>query len=216
MFVHSTPLLFPSNMSTSMTHSQSLRFLLVYASSSDEVLQRQSIQNQSGSVCPFTGKPHYSAGSKGNKKPPPAPATSRITTWSGCTTPLSYLSSSSSSFSSPRPLWCSRTSTSSSSSLLSTSSSSSPPRPVRPSDRVPQPHVRRQRPLRAHELLQHRQGHGQHHQEVRGSQHRHPHLQPVQGAAPSKHDTSVVSRLSPVCSPFPTLICPLHCTDSSS
>jgi hypothetical protein len=79
-----------------MTHSQSLRFLLVYASSSDEVLQRQSIQNQSGSVCPFTGKPHYSAGSKGNKKPPPAPATSRITTWSGCTTPLSCLSSSSS------------------------------------------------------------------------------------------------------------------------
>jgi UDP-N-acetylglucosamine pyrophosphorylase len=55
-------------MSTSLTHSQSLRFLLLYDSSSDEVLNRQRIQSQSGSVCPFTGKPHYTAGSEGKKK----------------------------------------------------------------------------------------------------------------------------------------------------
>jgi hypothetical protein len=81
-------------MSTSLTHSQSLRFLLLYDSSSDEVLNRQRIQSQSGSVCPFTGKPHYTAGSEGKKKPSP-PAMSRITTWSGCTITLSCLPSSS-------------------------------------------------------------------------------------------------------------------------
>jgi hypothetical protein len=130
MFVHSTP---PSNMSISLTHSQSLRFLLLYASSSDEVLYRQCIQSQSGSVC-FTGKPHYPAGSQGKKTRPGLGA--RLPSPAGPPPPPSpplhsSLSSSSSSFSTPgaSPLLSpsrSSTTTASVTASLSSSSASSP------------------------------------------------------------------------------------------